>query len=118
MTTEHKIFIKISNDRPDFRLVATWLWIKPHDIDSDGDSDNPASRQWTELYLSSRQNSNETIDIYPISENPLILRINGSTNEMVSRAAYFLALETNGQLFSDEALSDNIGLEDLKLQVG
>ena len=118
MRTEKIIFIEISNERPDFRLVATWLWNGPHDIDSDGNSDNPASRQWTELYLCSRQNSDEMIDISPVSENPLILRVNGSTSEMVSRAAYFLAVETNGQLFTDEALSNSIGLEDLKLQVG
>jgi hypothetical protein len=118
MTREPKIFLKTSSDRPDFRLVKTWLWDETHNTDSDGNSYNPASRHWTDLYLSSRQNSNETIEIYPASEDPLILQINGSTNEIVSRAAYFLALETGGQLFKDESLSNDIKLEDLKLQVG
>lgn len=118
MTTDHKIFLKTSKNRPDYRLVNTWLWYEHHNFDSDGNSYNPASRDWTELYMSSRQNSNETIEIYPISEDPLILQISGTTNEMVSRTAYFLGLETNGQLFKDEELLNNIKLEDLKLQIG
>lgn len=118
MTKEHKIFLWTSNERPDFRLVKTWLWDETHNTDSDGNSYNPASRHWTELYLSSRQNVNENIHIYPVSEDPLVLEISGSTPELMSSVAYFLAFETNGQLFRNESLTNVIQLEDLKSEVG
>jgi len=118
MTTEHKLFLKTSGNRPDFRLVKTWLWDEAHKTDSEGNSYNPASQEWTDLYLGSRENANESIEIFPVTEDPLILQISGSTKEMAARVAYFLLHETAGQLFEDETLSGNIKLEDLKIQLG
>ena len=118
MALKYKIFLKPSCDRPDFRLVATWLWSEFHNYDSDGNSYNPASREWTCLRLCNRVISGEEVEIYPICEDPLILLIKASTSEMKARVALFLAKETKGELYEDEKLIEKLSLDLMKLEVG
>ncbi|MDO1451958.1 hypothetical protein Q0590_37160 [Rhodocytophaga aerolata] len=92
----------INGPRPDFRLVESFLWSDFHNTDTDGNSYNPASRDWTELYIASRENKDEVIDINPINNNPLILEIKASNEILGNRVAYFLAKETLGQVIYKE----------------
>ncbi|QHT70253.1 hypothetical protein GXP67_28190 [Rhodocytophaga rosea] len=98
----YKIKVLINGPRPDFRLLKSFIWSDFHNIDSDGNSFNPASRDWTELYIASRENKNEVIDINPININPLILEIKASSEILGNKAAYFLAKETSGQVMYQE----------------
>jgi len=94
------IYVSAPEDRPDFRLFTTFLWCDEQDVDSDGNSDNPASQDWTELYMTNRANHAESFDINPAQQEPLILEVQGTPESLASRAAYFLALETNGRISS------------------
>ena len=42
-----RFFVQPEGPRPDFRLVITFLGGDSHNVDTDGNSHNPASRDWT-----------------------------------------------------------------------
>ena len=90
--------VKPAGPRPDYRLVATFLWSDMHNVDSDGDSYNPASTEWTELYLANREVLSEVVDVHPLQANPLILAVESESEPLAARVAYFLARETNGEV--------------------
>ena len=92
------IYVSAPEERPDFRLFKTFIWCDEQNVDSDGNSDNPASQDWTELYMANRENRAESFDIHPARQEPLILEVEGTLESLASRAAYFLALETNGRI--------------------
>ncbi|HEX8235731.1 MAG TPA: hypothetical protein VF600_07220 [Abditibacteriaceae bacterium] len=92
------IYLLTTEKRPDFRLVKTFLWSDEQNVNSDGDSHNPASRDWTLLYLLNREDENEWIDIYPLQDRPLMLEIKGSSENLAARVAYFLAVKSSGQV--------------------
>ena len=97
-TEETIIYVLVPNERPDYRLVSTFLWSEEMNINTDGDSYNPASRVWTQLYIANRQNSEEEVDIYPAQAEPLILRVCSRLEYLAVRAAYFLAHYTKGEV--------------------
>src|SRR5688500_15006361 len=91
------LYVQPRGPRPDFRVVLAFLWNDPTGwIDTDGDSYNPASREWTELYCQHRAREDERLIISAVSNEPLILWVESELPELAARAAYFLALETNG----------------------
>ena len=77
---------------------------------SRSDSFNPASREWTELYLCNREKESEWLTVGPdeISSSievdqvdphsPLILRIESEKMSLAARAAFYLATFTAGQV--------------------
>ena len=68
-----RIFIRPKGPRPDFRLVITFLWSDMRNVDSDGDSDNPASTTWTWLYVKDRVCPTSTVETSAVSTDPLVL---------------------------------------------
>ena len=107
--------VLINGDRPDYRLFRVFLWGNDHKFNSDGDSYNPASRTWTELYMSSRE-VRASFEIYQVSDNPIIFEVKSSNKNILNRAALFLAKETAGQIVSSDntlhpyySLSDKLG---------
>ena len=106
----HTIQVIINSDRPDFRTVWIFLWGENHDIDSDGDSSNPASRTWTQLYMKSREEENELFEIYPIEENPLIFEVASENIYLANRVAYFLCRETKGKLIDGHMNENNCNI--------
>jgi hypothetical protein len=94
--------VRPAGPRPDFRLVVSFLWSEMHDVDSDGNSFNPASRDWTELYLANREMPSEVVDVYPLHANPLILVVESTSASLAARTAFFLARETHGEVAGQE----------------
>lgn len=90
-------FMLIPNgNRPDFRVIISFLWSDNFNCDSEGNSQNPASREWTELYLANRENKNEYIEISEIDVDPLTFQILSSSPILAAAVTYFLLHETNG----------------------
>ena len=116
-----KFYFQPKLPRPDFRLVITFLWGDFHNVDTDGDSYNPASREWTELYCKNREYDVEVFDTQPVLEEPLTLQVESARAELAARVVYFLAVETcsqivdnlNGQWQEPEWLEDQMGHFDL-----
>lgn len=103
-----KLNIKVNSERPDFRIFASYFFGNDlYNYDSEGNSILVTSKNWTELYMCSRKDSDLNFDILPINENPLILEVTSENIENVYRIAYFLARETNGEIINekDEILS-------------
>lgn len=89
-------FVRVAGDRPQFGLVTTFLWSDDEDVDTEGDSEEAASQDWTELYVARRHGDRESVDVSPVRMNPLILRIDSKWPEIAARVAFFLASVTKG----------------------
>jgi hypothetical protein len=116
-----KFFVKPTSLRPDYRLVLTFLWGDDRDCNTDGNSRNPASRDWTELYCRNRRSPTEVFGVLPTSLQPLVLEVESSHEWLAARVAYFLAVEAggfvadapNGVYAVPDALSSKVGEFDL-----
>jgi hypothetical protein len=96
-----KIRITTLEPRPDFRLVIAFLWGDGHNVDSDGNSYNPASREWTELYLSDRETTEPPVTVSPDQDSPLVLSVESDSTTLAARVAFFLASATHGRVAVD-----------------
>jgi hypothetical protein len=96
--------------RPDFRLVITFLWSDMRNVDSDGDSHNPASQTWTWLYLKDRVSPSSPVDVSTVSTDPLLLAVESEDAALAARVAIFLARETSGEVGLDSTAFGSIDL--------
>ncbi|WP_111861053.1 hypothetical protein [Acinetobacter sp. CFCC 10889] len=116
--TKHHLFpfqlsIKINTERPDFRVVADFLFASDqHNYDSDGNSYPYNSRKWTELELRSRVWDDYGFYLYRKRAKPLIFTICASRKYIAYAIAYFLALETQGQILDKNG--NTVKLEHIK----
>ena len=108
--------VKINGQRPDFRVFKTFFFGDDfHNCDSDGDAFVVYSRDWTELYMRSRENG-QWFDIQCIEKDNFIFKITSDTQENVCRIAYFLAEETKGVILNNE--NQIINHDDVILKMG
>ena len=110
-----RFYIRPSNPRPDFRLVISFLWRDFHNVDTDGNSHNPASRDWTELYCQNRENEEEFFEVYAVQASPLVLQVESEQRWLAARVAYFLAVETGSgfSIHSTGPFRDPVALREL-----
>jgi hypothetical protein len=112
---KYKIDVIVNSNLPDYRLFIDFIWGSGHNVDSEGDSYNPASRNWTELYMSSRVKKGESFTIEQNKDNSLIYLISSYNEYVAKRAAYLLAKETSQKICVDEVeykldfLEDKLG---------
>ena len=121
MLSDHQetcFFIQPRGLRPDFRLLFPFIFGEDSpNVDTDGNSHNPASREWTELYCQNRSNEQEIFDIDPVLEHPLTLKIASRIPELAARVAYFMASAT-GSLVGSGADGPWHELDWLRAKVG
>jgi hypothetical protein len=79
--------------RPDFRLIIAFLWSDDHNVDTDGDAKNPASRAWTEFYCRDRARPSDrfTVDVFR-DEQPQII-VKSPNEKLAARVTLFLTAE-------------------------
>jgi len=95
----YRFYIRPNGPRPEFRVVKAFLWSDAQNVSSDGDSYNPASREWTYLFLHNRDNAAEMVMVDKVvSEAALVFEIKSSCEYMAARCAYFLAVQTNSNV--------------------
>ena len=110
-------FVRTPSPRPDFRSVAVFLWAQETNYDSDGNCSYPADRNWTELTLDSRDRENERVDVDPVIEEPLTLKVNAEHASLATRVAYYLALATDGTV-SEEIDGKYVSAATFRLRLG
>ncbi len=98
MSDRYERRVRINGPRPSFSEVAAYLWGGSVDFDSDGNSTAPDDPHWTELTIQRRQPPLERVDIDPVSDSPLVLKIVASSDLVAQRAAEFLRHRTDGVL--------------------
>ena len=103
MNTEHKFLARLDGPRPDFRTVISFLWSDFHNVDSEGDSHNPASREWTSLYLQNRENGEEVVEVGRNGDEPLVLCIVSPLRSMALGVAYLLVHWSSGEILDAES---------------
>ncbi|GAC1446885.1 MAG: hypothetical protein NVSMB56_09870 [Pyrinomonadaceae bacterium] len=84
-------FMRTPNLRPNFGLIAYFLWGKQSNFDSDGDASNPSDRNWTELTLEHRERLKERVDVDPVLDNPLVLKVKSENPNVAAQVAFYLA---------------------------
>lgn len=92
-----RINISAPGPRPSFYKVAEHIWGKACDIDSDGNSQTPQDRQWTELTIELRGIAEQRVDIYPVSTEPLILQVCSSSAPLAQKVAQFVVACSGGE---------------------
>jgi hypothetical protein len=97
------LFVTAPSERPDYRLVIAFLWHDGQNVDTEGNSDNPASRTWTELYIKNREHAGEVVDVSQHQCSPLVLRVESEQEHLVARVALFLATHCRGVVATDPA---------------
>ena len=116
----YRFYIRPNSLLPDFRVVKAFLWSDAQNVDSDGDSYNPASREWTYLFLCNRDNAAEMVMVDKVaSETVLVFEIKSSCEYMAARCTCFLAVQTYsdvaetlaGSAFRPNALIEKMGAE-------
>jgi hypothetical protein len=113
------VYIRPSKQMPDFRVIAAFLWCDGQDVDTDGNADYPASREWTELYISNRERPEESVTVDRALNEPLTLVVTSNIDYMAARVAYFLcrftfgtvAVALEGPYRGCDALEDSLGRE-------
>jgi len=95
-----ELFLVEPGPRPPFWEVPQHLWGDGCDFDSDGDSEpDPATPEWTYLWATLRPGLSAFINISPVEEaRTLVLRIESDDEDLVRRAAAFLADSTGGRI--------------------
>lgn len=104
--------------RPDFRWIIAFLWGDHHDVDTDGNSHQPASKSWTDLWCRERTPLGAEFEVSECCSEPLILRVSSSNAELCARVAAFLAIETKARLSSNSITGPEISLSELLDQIG
>lgn len=95
--------VKVNSERPDFRIFATYFFGDDlYNYDSDGNSIPVTSKNWTELYMRSRQNNDLYFEIWKTNDNPLIFEVTSEKIETANIIAYFLARETKGEILDEK----------------
>jgi hypothetical protein len=103
------INVKINSERPDFRIFGTYFFGNDlYDYDSDGNSIPVTSKNWTKLYMCCRENSNMWFEIEKINDAPCIFKVTSDTEQFTCRIAYFLAIETQGEILTDNYDKQNL----------
>ena len=110
-------FVRTPNPRPNFWSIAVFLWGEQHDFDYDGDCLYPADRNWTELTLDSRERENERVDVDPVSDAPLTLKVRSERPHLAARVAYYLTIATDGVL-SEEFGGKYVGASAFRERLG
>ena len=91
MTHDTVLFIVRPGPRPPFTSVAEHLWGSGVDFDSDGNSSYLGDTSWTELTIQLRPEYEQRVDIDPVSDDPLVLKVSSSSEELALRAARYLS---------------------------
>ncbi|WP_415896406.1 hypothetical protein [Neptuniibacter sp. QD57_21] len=81
---------KVLNELPPYYKIAEYLWGIDADYDSDGDSINPESGNWTELTLILRADEAQRIDVDPVSGKEQTLSLVASTEELLEKTITYL----------------------------
>jgi hypothetical protein len=93
MPNDTVLFLVNPGPRPPLARVADHLWGSDADFDSDGNSSDPSDTNWTELTVQARPDPDDLnrVDVDPVSESPLVLKVVSSSTALAERAAHFLA---------------------------
>jgi hypothetical protein len=103
-----KYYLLSSSPRPDFRLLVTFSWSDGHDVDTDGDARNPASRDWTDFCCRERNAPFDRFQVEVVSGNRPHITVESPRQEIAARVALFLSDELTAEvvtsLVGNEAL--------------
>ena len=106
----HTLYIIRPGPRPPFGELAEHLWGAGCNINSDGDSADPWDVGWTELTVELRDGGtvDDRVDVDPVSEEPLVLKVQSRSSDLVHRAAEFLARATSGVIADRYSKGDDV----------
>jgi hypothetical protein len=95
------LYVRPTGPRPDFRLVLAFVWGDAMDCNTDGNSQHPADREWTELYAQNRCRPDEVFDVVAASDDPLILQVDSPLEWLRTAVAYLRAEASAGSVSSN-----------------
>lgn len=86
----YSTIIELKNPLPPFYLIPEYLWGKNSDYDSDGDSQNIESTDWSELTIILRSDLEQRIDIDPMDNSNKKFIVKSDQEGLIEKVIYFL----------------------------
>ncbi len=80
----------VKKPRPDFRVFIDLLYGFKHNVDTEGDSDFVASREWRDLYIKDRESNDPPVEIFSEEIEPLGFEVKSKSNRLEELAALYL----------------------------
>jgi hypothetical protein len=98
--TRDATLVRCDGPRPSLNVIVAELWGRDADVDSDGNSNSPDDQLWTELTLENRAISGSRIDVDPVSELPLVLKVQADNEELRNRLVALLVRLSGGSVLA------------------
>ncbi len=89
-------FVKAERERPDFRLVITYLWHDLYNVDTDGGFIQSSQSHVDSSFRRNRQDESEIVYVNPATNSAMVLRVESEKEHLAARTAYFLAEYMSG----------------------
>lgn len=98
--TREATLVQCEGPRPSLNVIVIELWGQGANVDSDGNSNSPDDQFWTELTLENRAILGSRIDVDPVSERPLVLKVQADTEELRNRLVALLVRSSGGYVLA------------------
>ena len=100
MPDQNVLFLVNPGPRPPFGRVADYLWGFGANVDTDGNSLDPNDTNWTELTVQLRPDADHVnrVDVDPVSQSPLVLKVVSPTPALAQRVAGYLAHHCDAEI--------------------
>ena len=99
MTELHTIQVECRGPRPDAGSISIVAWEGPTEVHLDGDFESPADKSWSRLSVVRVDSRERRVDIEPVSQEPLVLRVSSNEKKCADRVAFYIAMESHGRCF-------------------
>ena len=91
--------VECRGPRPDAGSISTVAWEKPTEAHLSGDFESAADTSWTRLSVVRVDDAARRVDIEPLSQEPLVLRVSSDEKKCADRVAFYIAMESHGRCF-------------------
>jgi hypothetical protein len=108
------IKVIVEKPRPDFRVFIDLLFGYQRNVDSEGDASKVYSRDWQDLYLRDRESKEPPVEIYSLTEIPLLFAVSSQSSRLEELAAIYLYLYCGTSIEVDDEVLPDITIKHLK----
>ena len=97
MKQPYSVRVECRGPRPEARAISIVAWDSSTEVQLVGDFENPTDDSWSRLTVVRVDNPEQRIEIEPVSQEPLVLKISSNEKKCAHNVAFFIAMESHGR---------------------
>ncbi len=115
--------VRVNKSRPDFRVFIDLLYGHGHNVDTDGNSFRPESREWTDLYIKDRESDEPPVLITQSENDKLEFEITSKSERLEELSAIYLykycgeSISKSNSILNDEEINSLISKYSININV-